>query len=192
MPRKKQEMFEQISRDSLNVSDQSKDQKLNKSHAQTKISDFYNKTDRKAFCWNLVSFLLLIYLYLTITVQGNFLFRHKVLKYLVIVLSFVFALFTLKMLSTYPWLLVIPLVVVIVDFILLRARKTGINMMVYEVWGILIACCWIVNLMLIMMDIMNFFSNIFGVSVIMFTCVFIAVGNNLAGGILFVPSGLIE
>lgn len=105
------------------------------------------------------------------------------MKYVVIILSFVFVFFTLKILTSIPWLLFIPLIIVIIDFALIRIRGRGINKMIFEVWGILIACCWIVNLMLIMMDIMNFFSNIFGVSVILFTCVFIAVGNNLAGWI---------
>jgi hypothetical protein len=179
-------MFRELSIDSQFDSDEDikNDKKLNKSHAQTKISDFYNKEQKKTFWWKIVSFILLIYLYLTITVQGNFLFRHYVLKYFVIMLSFVFLLFTLKILTTLPWLLIIPVIIIIVDFALVKKRKHGINNMFYEVWGILIACCWIVNLMLIMMDIMNFFSNIFGVSVILFTCVFIAVGNNLAG-ILF-------
>jgi hypothetical protein len=176
-------MFQEVSIDSPVLSDpeSEKEKRLNKSHAQTKISDFYNIKDKKVAWWNIISFILLIYLYLTITVQGNFLFRHRIMKYLVIILSFVFALFTLRILKSFPWLLVFPLVIVIIDIILVKIRNSGINKMLYEVWGILIACCWIINLMLIMMDIMNFFSNIFGVSVILFTCVFIAVGNNLAG-----------
>lgn len=174
-------MFREISIESHFESEESKTKTLNKSHAQTKISDFYNQ-DKKSSIWlNIVSFIFLIYLYLTITVQGNFLFRHHFLKYVVIFLSFVFTFFTLKILTSHPFLLCIPIAIIIIDFILVRTRGKGINKMIYEVWGILIACCWIVNLMLIMMDIMNFFSNIFGVSVILFTCVFIAVGNNLAG-----------
>ena len=65
--------------------------------------------------------------------------------------------------------------------ILIQIRKKGINYIIYEGWGIIVACCWIINLMLIMMDILLFLSNIFGVSVISFTCIFIAVGNNTAG-----------
>ena len=183
-------MFRELSVDSQfdSEEDTKQQKKFNKSHAQTKISDFYNKEDKKAFWWNIVSFVLLIYLYLTITVQGNFLFRHKFLKYLVIILSFVFLLFTLRILTSLPWLLFLPVIIIIIDFILVKKRGSGINRMFYEVWGILIACCWIVNLMLIMMDIMTFVSNIFGVSVILFTCVFIAVGNNLAG---IIPNSVI-
>lgn len=55
------------------------------------------------------------------------------------------------------------------------------NFLVFEAWGILMSCCWIVNLMLLMMDILLFLSNIFGVSVLLFTCIFIAIGNNTAG-----------
>lgn len=149
-------------------------------HSMTQFSEIFQKEKPK----NWIKFLpiiLLSYLYITIPVQGNFLFRHKYAKHLVLFFSFVFFLFTLKLPLIYFISCVIPVILSIVDVIMLVKKGYGINFMVFEVWGILIGCCWIVNLMLIMMDILLFLSNIFGVSVLIFTCIFIAIGNNTAG-----------
>lgn len=113
--------------------------------------------------------------------QGNFLFRHRIAKHVVFFLSWVFFLFTIKVMYSLPFLLIIPVLISVTDEILLKKRGRGMNFLVFEAWGILMSCCWIVNLMLLMMDILLFLSNIFGVSVLLFTCIFIAIGNNTAG-----------
>jgi hypothetical protein len=129
----------------------------------------------------IISFAFLFYLYLTIPVQGNFLFRHKYFKYVILFFSFVFFLFTLRVSPYFYITLIIPVIASLVDVILIKKRDRGINFMYFEVWGILLGCVWIINLMLIMMDILLFLSNIFGVSILLFTCSFIAIGNNIAG-----------
>lgn len=118
---------------------------------------------------------------MTIPVKGNFLFRHSVFRYFVIFLSWAFFLFSLQLIMKAPWLLLLAIPILILEICLVLKRKKGLPLMIYEVWGILVACCWIVNLLLVMMDVLNFLSNIAGVSVLLFTCVFIAVGNNTAG-----------
>lgn len=138
-----------------------------------------NKTKGK---WaKLASCAILFYLYLTIPMQGNFLFRNRYLKPVIFFLSWIFFLFTVKIMGSMPYLLVIPVVISVFDEILKKRRGRGLNFLVYESWGILMSCCWIVNLMLLMMDILLFLSNIFGVSILLFTCIFIAIGNNTAG-----------
>ena len=133
----------------------------------------------------IVSFACLFYLYITIPVQGNFLFRHKWLKYLVLFFSFAFFLFTLRVPAICYLSLIIPLIVSSIDIFLKKKRDRGLNFMIFEIWGILMGCIWIVNLMLVMMDILLFLSNIFGVSILLFTCSFIAIGNNIAGKYLY-------
>lgn len=131
----------------------------------------------------MASFVLLLYLYLTIPVQGNFLFRHRLLRHLVLFCSVGFFLFTLRVSAVYYAGLIVPVVLSLVDELLRRKRGTGVHFMVFEIWGVLMGCAWIINLMLLMMDILLFLSNIFGVSILLFTCTFIAVGNNIAGGL---------
>lgn len=155
--------------------------KVNNHSVNTEFSNIFRDENDNFQLSKLLSIILLIYLYLTIPVQGNFIFRNKIGKYIVLLLSFMFFLYTIKLLKNYYWLMGIPIIIIIVDFILIKLRKKGIYKMIFEGWGIIIACCWIVNLMLIMMDILLFLSNIFGVSTFSFTCVFIAVGNNIAG-----------
>lgn len=130
----------------------------------------------------MVSFALLFYLYLTIPVQGNFLFRHFLLKHLVLFCSFVFFLFTLRVSPWFYCLLVLPVILSVTDAVLKKKKGYGLNFMIFEVWGMLIGCLWIINLMLIMMDILLFLSNFFGLPVLLFTCTVIAIGNNVAGG----------
>ena len=148
--------------------------------SETDFSKFISNQNKPNFS-KIISFGLLFYLYLTIPVQGNFLFRHKFLKYVVLVFSFAFFLFTLRVPPYFYSLLVIPVIMTIIDLSLIKKRERGINFMIFEVWGILMGCVWIINLMLIMMDILLFLSNIFGVSILLFTCSFIAIGNNIAG-----------
>ena len=147
---------------------------------QTNISNFLVHKDKFSYL-KIVSFAVLSYLYISIPVQGNFLFRHKILKHFVFVISFFFVLFTMQVSLDFYFIMLMPIFIIGLDLLLIHKRGRGINFMFYEVWGILICCCWIVNLMLIMMDILLFLSNIFGVSILIFTCVFIAVGNNIAG-----------
>lgn len=149
-------------------------------HSMTQFSEIFQKEKPKEWI-KFIPIILLSYLYITIPVQGNFLFRHKYFKHLVLFCSFVFLLFTLKLPLIYFISCIIPVILSIIDIIMNLKKGYGINFMMFEVWGILIGCCWIVNLMLIMMDILLFLSNIFGVSVLIFTCIFIAIGNNTAG-----------
>lgn len=155
--------------------------RVNNHSVNTEFSNIFRDENDNFQLSKLLTIFFLIYLYLTIPVQGNFIFRNKVGKYIVLFLSFMFFLFTIKLLKHYYWLMAFPIIIIILDLILIKLRKKGIYKMIFEGWGVIIACCWIVNLMLIMMDILLFLSNIFGVSTMSFTCVFIAVGNNIAG-----------
>jgi hypothetical protein len=149
--------------------------------SETDFSKFMLSQSKPDFV-RILSFGFLFYLYLTIPVQGNFLFRHKWFKYFVLISSFGFFLFTLRLPPLYYISLIIPVVFAITDYVLLKKRDRGLNFMIFEIWGILMGCVWIINLMLVMMDILLFLSNIFGVSILLFTCSFIAIGNNVAGG----------
>ena len=190
--RKKRGIFEDNSIDQINELDsdynREPEDNLEAEYANKTVHTEFNNmydTEKQSIGWTKIfSVIFLIYLYLTITVKGNFIFRYKFLKYLVIFLSFLFFFFTLKILASNLYLIVVPIAVIMIDLGLILKRKTGINGMIYEVWGLLISCCWIVNLMLIMMDILLFLSNIFGVPIILFTCIIIALGNNIAGKIL--------
>ena len=152
--------------------------------SETDFSKFLT-TQKKPDFSRFVSFGFLFYLYMTIPVQGNFLFRHKWIKYIVVIFSVAFFLFTLRLEPVYYLALLLPLVASGVDLLLIRKRGRGINFLVFEIWGILMGCAWIINLMLLMMDILLFLSNIFGVSILLFTCSFIAIGNNVAGKLFF-------